>query len=60
MEQEDNKIVVPQETIDLLEEKVLENNRKEIERIKEAVILQKRNQDQNVGGSDIDKDEIDS
>lgn len=48
MEQEDNKIVVPQDTIDLLEEKVLENNRKEIERIKEAVIQQKRNQDQNV------------
>ena len=48
MEQEDNKIVVRQDTIDLLEEKVLENNRKEIERIKEAVIQQKRNQDQNV------------
>jgi hypothetical protein len=46
MEADDNKIVVPAPTIGLLEDKVLQNNRREIERIKEAVILEKkRNQE---------------
>ena len=46
MEADDSKIIVPQQTIDILEMKIIDNNRREIERIKEAVILQKRTQEQ--------------
>ena len=55
MEADDSKIVVPQATIDILEMKILDNNRREIERIKEAVILQKRNQEQ----EEKEQDEMD-
>ena len=45
MEIDDKQIIVPAETVDILEAKVLDNNRREIEKIKEAVILHKRNQE---------------
>lgn len=49
MEADDNK-TVPQKILNLLEKKVLDNNRREIEAIKERVIQQKRNdQDQTTG-----------
>jgi len=39
MEADDSKIIVPDHVCELLEIKILDNNRREIERIKEAVIL---------------------
>ena len=57
MEVDDNKIIVPDPTIDLLEEKVIENNRREIERYKESVILQKRNEHQ-TGAVDMCSEEM--